>query len=82
VGLAQRQAWLAKWKAALGTGPVSFAPASPAKAPVIPAGPTAPPPIPKPPEIKLPPPGQPGALKPGLAPTFRGRVAALFKPKG
>jgi putative chitinase len=27
VGLAQRQTWLAKWKAALGTGPVVFAPA-------------------------------------------------------
>jgi putative chitinase len=27
VGLAQRQLWLAKWKAALGTGPVVFAPA-------------------------------------------------------
>ncbi|MEA2890489.1 MAG: putative chitinase [Bradyrhizobium sp.] len=27
VGLAQRQAWLAKWKAALGSGPVVFAPA-------------------------------------------------------
>jgi putative chitinase len=27
VGLASRQAWLAKWKAALGTGPVVFAPA-------------------------------------------------------
>jgi putative chitinase len=32
VGLAQRQAWLAKWKAALGTGPVTFAPAGAAKA--------------------------------------------------
>jgi putative chitinase len=27
VGLAQRQAWLSKWKAALGSGPVIFAPA-------------------------------------------------------
>jgi|SRR6267142_5213205 len=35
--------------------------------------------IPKPPEITLPPPGQ---VKPGLEPTFWGRVAALFKPKG
>src|SRR3954452_24093928 len=32
VGLAQRQAWLAKWKAALGTAPVVFAPASASKA--------------------------------------------------
>jgi putative chitinase len=53
VGLAQRQAWLAKWKAALGTGPVSFAPAGtvrasegrpiplqPAKGTVIPRDPT------------------------------------------
>src|SRR5207253_666608 len=35
VGLAQRQAWLAKWKAALGSAPVTFAPAPPAKAPQI-----------------------------------------------
>jgi putative chitinase len=33
VGLAEREQWLAKWKAALGTGPVIFAPASTAKAP-------------------------------------------------
>lgn len=32
VGLAQRQQWLAKWKAALGTAPVVFAPASASKA--------------------------------------------------
>jgi putative chitinase len=40
VGLAQRQAWLAKWKAALGSGPVDFAmPASQAKPPaaIVPA---------------------------------------------
>jgi putative chitinase len=44
VGLAQRQMWLAKWKAALGTGPVVFAPApvSPRKsAPVSPVPPSA-----------------------------------------
>lgn len=35
--------------------------------------------IPKPPEIKLPPPGQ---VKADLAPTFWGRFANLFKPKG
>ena len=40
VGLAQRQAWLAKWKAALGSAPVDLAPAPPAKPPVIPPGPT------------------------------------------
>lgn len=33
----------------------------------------------QPPEIKLPPPGQ---VRTGLAPTFMGRVADLFKPKG
>jgi putative chitinase len=34
VGLAQRQTWLAQWKAALGSGPVDFAmPASQAKPP-------------------------------------------------
>ena len=73
VGLAQRQAWLAKWKAALGSGPIVFAAAG-AAAPAVPA----PPEIPKPPEIKLPP---PGPVRPGLAPTFWGRVADLFKPK-
>jgi putative chitinase len=41
VGLAQRQAWLAKWKAALGSGPVVFAPAGPAKI-ILPSGPTSP----------------------------------------
>lgn len=43
-----------------------------------PIGPT-PPVIPKPPGIKLPPPGQ---VQAGLAPTFWGRVADLFKRKG
>jgi putative chitinase len=38
IGLAQRQAWLAKWKAALGSAPIVFAPAGPLKPPaVIPA---------------------------------------------
>jgi putative chitinase len=78
IGLAQRQAWLAKWKAALGSGPVVFTPAAPTKAPAPSIAP-APPVIPKPPEIKLPPPGQ---VKPDLAPTFWGKVANLFKPKG
>jgi putative chitinase len=44
VGLAQRQAWLAKWKAALGTAPIVLAPA-PASArkatPVVPPPPSA-----------------------------------------
>lgn len=71
IGLAARQEWLRKWKAALGTGPVIFAPAGTAKAPAA---------IPTPPEIKLPPPGQ--VPPPGLAPTFWGRVADLFKSKG
>jgi putative chitinase len=72
-GLAQRQAWLAKWKAALGAGPVIFAQAGTVKAPA------APPAIAKPPEIKPPPPGQ---GRTGLAPTFWGRVVDLFKTKG
>jgi putative chitinase len=44
VGLAQRQIWLAKWKAALGSGPVVFAPAPQSArrpAPVVPAQPSA-----------------------------------------
>jgi lysozyme family protein len=41
---------------------------------------SAPPAIPKPPEIKLPPPEQ--APPGGMAPTFWGRFADLFKPKG
>jgi putative chitinase len=47
VGLAQRQAWLAKWKAALGSAPIVLAPAPPARkpAPVPPApSPVSPPP--------------------------------------
>lgn len=46
IGLAERQAWLAKWKAALGTGPVIFAPASPAKpsAVILPSAPSPLPP--------------------------------------
>jgi putative chitinase len=41
VGLAQRQAWLAKWKAALGSAPVVFAPAGPAKV-ILPPAPSSP----------------------------------------
>jgi putative chitinase len=77
VGLAQRQAWLAKWKATLGNGPVVFAAADAAIAPavILPASkpPSA---LPKPPEIKLPPPGQ---ARTDLAPSFWGRVKDLFK---
>src|SRR3954463_11211330 len=54
VGLAQRQAWLAKWKAALGSGPIVFAAAGAATAPATVA---EAPEIPKPPEIRLPAPG-------------------------
>lgn len=79
IGLASRQQWLDKWKAALGSGPVIFAPVSPAVAPTAPAQ-AASPPIPKLPEIKLPPSNQ--TPPPDLAPTFWGRVANLFKPKG
>lgn len=35
VGLSQRQMWLAKWKAALGTAPIELAPAPPAKPPRV-----------------------------------------------
>lgn len=73
VGLAARKAWLAKWKQALGTGPIDFS--IPGARPTLTPIPTE---I-KVPEIKLPP---PGAVKPDLAPTFWGRVANLFKPKG
>jgi len=51
VGLAQRQAWLAKWKAALGSAPVVLAPV-PANAPpavVLPRSPAAAAPEPPPP---------------------------------
>jgi putative chitinase len=43
VGLALRRVWLAKWKAALGSGPVIFAPAPPAKSPaaILTPGPIA-----------------------------------------
>src|SRR4051812_37093312 len=48
VGLAQRQAWLARWKAALGSGPAIFAPADSARPPaaILPPSPT--PGVPKP----------------------------------
>jgi putative chitinase len=44
VGLDQRRQWLSKWKAALGSGPVTFAPTGTAKAPtaILPLGPTPP----------------------------------------
>jgi lysozyme family protein len=42
--------------------------------------PDPPKPLPVPPEVKLPPPGQ--APPPDLAPTFWGRFANLFRPKG
>lgn len=48
-----------------------------ASAPAVSSETVAPKPIVVP-EIKVPP---PGAVKPGLAPTFWGRFAALFKPK-
>lgn len=75
VGLAQRQVWLAKWKAALGSGPVVFTTAGTAKVPTV----VLPPASPNPPEIKLPPPGQ---VRADLAPTFWGRFTNLFKPNG
>jgi putative chitinase len=70
VGLPERREWLAKWKAALGAGPIDF---------TIPGGTKQPKPLPDPPEIKLPPPGQ--VANPEIAPTFWGRVLDLFKPK-
>jgi putative chitinase len=42
VGLAQRQAWLAKWKAALGSGPVDFTVSGKAPAIVAPTAPSQP----------------------------------------
>lgn len=54
VGLAQRQAWLAKWKAALGSAPVILTPAPPAKPPpVITPGPA--PDVAKPDDTSKPP---------------------------
>lgn len=73
VGLQDRIDWLKRWKAALGDGPIDFT----VPFAVVPPGPK---PLPEPPEIKLPPPGAPPP--PTLAPTFWGRVADLFKPKG
>lgn len=74
VGLDQRKQWLAKWKQALGSGPIDFS--IPGARPTITPIPTE---I-KVPEIKLPPPGT--APPETLAPTFWGRFANLFKPKG
>ena len=72
VGLQDRIEWLKRWKFAFGAGPIDF---------TIPFGaPAKPMPPAPPPEIKLPPPGQ--APPPTLAPTFWGRFANLFKPKG
>ena len=54
VGLAQRQTWLAKWKVALGEGPVVFAPAlgaskpAPVSRPRAPVSPTPSPAVPSP----------------------------------
>jgi putative chitinase len=42
VGLAQRQAWLAKWKAALGTAPLVLAPAPVSSRKAAPASPPLP----------------------------------------
>ena len=78
VGLAQRQMWLSKWKAALGHAPVVFAPPAASK-------PGTPGVIPRSPagvdvaEIKPPTHGQ-GRTDP--APTFWQRVVNLFKSKG
>lgn len=70
IGLAERKAWLSQWKAALGAGPIDF---------TIPDT-ISPKTLPEAPEIELPPPGQPAPA--GIAPTFWGRVANLFRPKG
>jgi putative chitinase len=70
VGLADRINWLARWKSALGAGPIDF---------TIPGRPAPLKPLPAPPEIKLPPPGQ---VKPDVAPTFWGRFSNMFRPKG
>jgi putative chitinase len=60
VGLAEREQWLAKWKAALGTGPVSFAPAAtPAPATKPPAVILPSTPAPLPPDVPRPDPVPP-----------------------
>lgn len=75
IGLAERRQWLARWKAALGTGPIDFSIPDQVVA-SAPATQDAP----KIPEIMLPPPGtKPSAP---LPPTFWQRVVALFRPKG
>jgi putative chitinase len=68
IGLNQRVEWLKRWKAALGSGPIDF------------SIPHAVPELPTAPEIVLPPPGT--QARTDIAPTFVGRVADLFKPKG
>ena len=68
VGLAQRQAWLAKWKAALGSAPIVFAPAPVSAQKPAPA---APPPV-----------AQPSAATPrSLLARFIAAVIAAFRRK-
>lgn len=82
VGLPERRDWLKRWKLALGDRPVDLTlPA--ALATVQPSPAQSPPPAQPKPDlsgITIPLPGLPPA--PGLAPTFWGRVANLFRPKG
>jgi putative chitinase len=72
VGLAQRQIWLAKWKAALGTAPMVFGPA-PAPVSARKPAPVAPPPLT---------PAPPSAAKPqSLRARFIAAIIAAFRRK-
>lgn len=77
--LADRQQWLKRWKAALGTGPIILAPASPAKAPavILPSTPNPlPPDVPRPDPV----PQVTPATQPALA-KFIAALATAFRRK-
>jgi putative chitinase len=78
VGLAQRQAWLAKWKTALGSSPVIFAPPGSAKQPTITVPPSQTPPEPA--KVDPAPRVRPAApVQPTLTKLVAAMFAALFK---
>jgi putative chitinase len=80
VGLAQREAWLAKWKAALGNAPLDLAPAVPRQAPLVIAGPAPPA---KPAERSKPPPvpDRPAKQAFNLIAWLSGILSTLMKRK-
>lgn len=78
IGLSQRRMWLAKWKAALGTAPIEFAPAPPAKPQVIPVRPT-PDAKPNTSSKPLPTPDRPGKEPFDLRGWLRGILSATMK---